>query len=331
MARTDWRIANAGGYPRIGDTPGQQRLRRTHDQVDTGTKTEADLRAAQDDAVREAVREQIEAGCDLVTDGLIRWHDPVSHPVRALPGIEIDGLLRYFDTNTYFRQPVVKARVAPAPLGLVAEYRFAAGAAGTIPVKAVVTGPYTLAALSIRKRSPYTDTESLARDYAAAVAEEVGQLARAGAPVIQVDEPAILRQPGDIVLLARLLTPLAERKGSARLALGTGFGDAAPVYERLQELPVDILAFDLAYAPSLPAVIGRVGTVRDLALGCVDARNTRLERAADVARALEPLRRAVEGRTTWLSPSASLDTLPRARAAGKLKVLAETKALLSRG
>ena len=81
MARTGWRVANAGGYPRIGDAPGQQRLRRTHDHVDKGAKTEADLRAAQDDAVREAVREQIEAGCDLVTDGLIRYPGMLDLPV----------------------------------------------------------------------------------------------------------------------------------------------------------------------------------------------------------------------------------------------------------
>jgi len=49
MARTDWRIANAG------DSPGQHRLRRTHDQVDKGAKMGADLHVAQDDAVRRGL------------------------------------------------------------------------------------------------------------------------------------------------------------------------------------------------------------------------------------------------------------------------------------
>jgi 5-methyltetrahydropteroyltriglutamate--homocysteine methyltransferase len=331
MSIDGWKVAAAGAYPRIGDVPGQQRLRRTIDQVDKGTSTADDLRAAQEDTIREIVREQIAAGCDLVTDGQVRWHDPVSHPVRALPGFDGGGLLRFFDTNTYFRQPRVRGRVSPAPMGLDAEYRFAASAAGVVPVKAVLTGPYTLAVLSVRDGSPYAEAGALAVDLASAVGDEVGRIAQAGAPVIQLDEPAILRSPDDLPLLGRLLATVAARKGAARLILATGFGDAAPVYDRLQELPIDGLGLDLAYGPALTETIARAGTRRDLQLGCVDARNTRLERAEDVARRLDPLRRAVAGRTTWLAPSAGLDTLPRARAREKLEVLAAAKALLARG
>ena len=54
-----------------------------------------------------ALSEQIHAGLNLLTDGQIRWYDPISHVAGKLSGISSNGLLRFFDTNSYFRQPVV--------------------------------------------------------------------------------------------------------------------------------------------------------------------------------------------------------------------------------
>lgn len=325
------RVAAAGSYPRIGDKAGQQFLRRTIDQFEKGRKTVDELREAQDELTREAIRDQVEAGCDLVTDGQIRWYDPISHPLRPLPNVEINGLLRFFDTNTYFRQPVIKGRVGPAPLGLVEEYRFAVKAAGDTPVKPVMTGPYTLALHCIRKQSPYAEVEPLALDLAAVLAEEIGRLAEAGASIIQVDEPAILKRPEALGTLRRALDALASRKRSARLALYTYFGDAAPLYARLHELPVDVLGFDVTYSPKLLDVIASAGTEKGLALGCVDARNTRLEKAADIAKSLRAVRKAVDGKIEYLNPSSGLEYLPRQRAAEKLKVLVEVRKLLAKG
>ena len=60
---------------------------------------------------RAAVEEQAGSGLDLITDGQIRWYDPISHAAGKLENITINGLMRYFDTNSYFRQPVVKGPI----------------------------------------------------------------------------------------------------------------------------------------------------------------------------------------------------------------------------
>lgn len=98
---------NHGSYPRIGSTPEEQILRRTLAQRDRGEKRDADIHAAEDHMVLLALEEQQAAGTDVLTDGLVRWNDPISHLAGRLEGTRIDGLLRYFDTNFYFRQPVV--------------------------------------------------------------------------------------------------------------------------------------------------------------------------------------------------------------------------------
>src|SRR5439155_1233369 len=82
---------------------------------------------------------------DLLSDGQIRWHDPISHVARGLAGFRIEGLLRYFDTNTYYRQPAAVGPIGRERPFLVDAYRFAAAAATPLPVKGIVTGPVTLA------------------------------------------------------------------------------------------------------------------------------------------------------------------------------------------
>ncbi|MFX1243300.1 MAG: methylcobamide--CoM methyltransferase, partial [Promethearchaeota archaeon] len=136
-----------GNYPKIPNRPRPARLRNAINRFDRGEISAADLRAVEEDVTREVIDEQVEAGLDLITDGQIRWEDDQTYVARRLRGVSISGLVRFFDTNTYFRQPVVEGPVAWTEAITVADYRFAAEHSPR-PVKAVMPGPYTLARLS---------------------------------------------------------------------------------------------------------------------------------------------------------------------------------------
>ena len=122
-----------------------------------------------------AIEEQIDAGLDIVTDGQIRWYDPVSHLAGKLSGVRINSLLRFFDTNFYFRQPVVHAKLERTKPLVVEEFLFAQ-AKSPRPVKPVLTGPYTLARLSIEEDGKAGGLESLLDGYTQALGEEIGAL-----------------------------------------------------------------------------------------------------------------------------------------------------------
>ncbi len=316
-------LANHSSYPRIGDRADEQILRRTLAQREKGEKTDAHLRAAEDRMTELALQAQIDAGLDLVTDGQIRWYDPISHLAGRLEGVRINGLLRFFDTNFYFRQPVVSRTPRRKEALLVEEFRFAR-AKSSRTVKPVLTGPLTLARLSIRENGAGGFEKTL-EGYAAALAEEVAALAAAGATVIQIDEPALLKHPGDLQQLERSLQVLAARKGSAQLTLAVYFGDPAPLYEDLQKLPIEVLVLDFTYNPGLVEVIAAAGSQKTLALGLIDGRNTRLEEEATVARQLEKLTRKLSSGRAWLTHSCGLEYLPRDRAQLKLGQLAKIK------
>jgi 5-methyltetrahydropteroyltriglutamate--homocysteine methyltransferase len=317
-------LASTGSYPRVGDTPEEQILRRTIAQWEKGEKTDADLATAQDRMTEMAMEEQTAAGLDVVTDGQVRWYDPVSHLAGKMSGVQITGLLRFFDTNVYFRQPVVRAKPARKGALLVEEFRFAQQRSER-PVKVVMTGPYTLAHLSLAEDGLKGGSETLREGYTEALAEEVGALVEAGATLIQVDEPALLKNPGDFARVEQSLKQLAARKGAAQLELALYFGDPAPLYERLQKLPVDVLGLDFTYNPGLTGVISGAGSARELALGLVDGRNTRLEDPAAVARQMGQIFRKLPAARAYLAPSCGLEYLPRDRARLKLENLTTIK------
>src|SRR3989338_3293192 len=138
-------LTNAGSYPRSGEPPELELLRRTQAALDRKESTPESLHAAEGALVKAALREQEEAGLDLLTDGQVRWGDPISHFAGKLAGIKTASLLRYFDTNFSSRQPVAKGEIKAANgRALLAEYEFAQSNSSK-PVKPVLTGPYTLA------------------------------------------------------------------------------------------------------------------------------------------------------------------------------------------
>ena len=316
-------LTSHSSYPRIGDSAEDQLLRRTIAQWEKGEKTNADLRDAEDQMTERAIRDQVDAGLEVVTDGQIRWYDPISHLAGKLAGVRINGLLRLFDTNCYFRQPVVHSRLEWTKPLTVEDFLFAKKRSSR-PVKPVLTGPYTLARLSLREDGA-GNIGKLVDDYAAILAEEVAALAAAGATLIQVDEPALLRHAGDFAQVERSIAALAARKGSAQLALVVYFGDCAPVYEKLQKLPVDLLGLDFTYNPRLVDMVRSLGSSKALALGLVDGRNTKLEDPAAVARQLERVAEKIASGRAYLTTSCGLEYLPRDRAQSKLKRLAKIK------
>ena len=322
-------VTVVGSYPRPPVEGGEFRLRRALQAVDRGEASADDVRAAEDELTAEVLAEQAAAGVDLVTDGQVRWDDPLTRVAAGLDGFATSGLLRFFDNNTYFRQPVVKGPVRrPGPI-LVDEFAFAA-AHSARPVKAVLCGPYTLATLSADDH--YGDRAALLRDLAAALRDEARDLAASGATVIQIDEPALARVPGqpagDLDAFASVAPTLVDGV-EATTVLATYFGDVSPLGSVLFDLPFDGFALDLVAGPQGAELLAALPPDTRLQAGVVDARNTRLEDAGEVARRVGELAEVVPLERLWLAPSCGLEFLPREAAQRKLELLAEVKERVS--
>ena len=313
-------LTGLGSYPRIGESAEQQRLRRAIHRFDRGEIDRDDLYAVADDVTAEVIREQVQAGLDWVTDGCIRWEDMVSHIANKLPNVHRGGLLRYFDSNTYVRQPVITGQIGWEQPVVAAETAFAV-AESPKPVKAVVTGPYTVAQYCDDQH--YHALEPLVMDLAAAINQELKAIAATGPMCVQIDEPAILQEPGDWPLFERAMERVLDGvRGTT--AIATYFGDAVPLVPKLLSLPVQIVYFDCSYAPMvLDALRGTDLNGKHIGISVVDARNTKLESLDDVRGNIAMAQDIVPTHNLHITPSCGLEFLPRRRAYEKLARMAQ--------
>lgn len=317
------KITAVGNYPKIGEGAEGQKLRRAIARSDRGEITPEDLARVEEEVTREVIEEQADAGLDMVTDGMIRWDDGQTYIARHLEGFEATGLLRYFDTNTYYRQPVAKGPVGWSGPITVDDHRFAAGCT-TLPVKAIITGPYTLAKLS---RSEYhRDLAHLAMELADEMRQEALALEGEGAPLLQVDEPAIARNKEDWALFRQVMQRFTRDLEVERM-LYTWFGDVSGL-DGFFELDFDGFGLDFVMGPANFDLLDGFPTEKKLGLGIVDARNVRMETVEQISRVVTDVASRVSLDRIHLTPSCGLDYLPRETAKAKLRRMAEGAAAL---
>lgn len=308
-------------YPKIGDSPEEQLLRRALTQFDHKEIDEGDLERIKDQVTQEVIQEQIEAGVEVATDGQIRWNDPVTYVAGKIKGFTLSGLLRYFDTNTFYRQPICESELERPQSLVVKDFQFA-NAISSVPVKAVLPGPYTIAKLSENRH--YKNGEEFAMKLATFLGEETKRLAEAGAGVIQFDEPALLRFKKEFPLFKKIWARLASFfPENIETILFLNFGDLRGIYPQILELPVTTLGVDLAGASENWKVLGRAPFAKKLVAGIIDARNTKMENEEEIHEKLERLLTLVSAEDLSLAPNYGLEFLPRAAAKKKLTHLSK--------
>jgi 5-methyltetrahydropteroyltriglutamate--homocysteine methyltransferase len=315
MAREAGLITTAiGNYPKTPNLPRPAKLRRAIADFDAGKITHEELKQVADQVTVEVIAEQVQAGLDLVTDGKIRWEDEQTYLAKGLKGFSISGLIRYFDSNTYFRQPVCESAVEWTHPITVSDYEFAAKHSSK-PVKATLTGPYTLARLSANKHYPSLEAFVLA--LAEALNQEARALERAGASFIQFDEPAIVKHKDDWAMFEKAVRRLTDGL-KAKLALVTYFGDVGGLYPQILTLPFQVIGLDFVQGAMNWDVLKTAPFTKELGFGIVNARNTKLETKLELHRAFEKIARIIALDKVYVNPTCGLEFLPRERALEKL-------------
>jgi 5-methyltetrahydropteroyltriglutamate--homocysteine methyltransferase len=305
-----------GAYPRIGDDLPAQELRRALHRHDRGEIDDAELAKAFDAQTRAAVSEMEGAGIDVINDGHVRWDDLVAPVARAWSGVERGPLERFYDNNTYFRQPVITGPIASDGRTFVDDYTFLKSAAKS-RIKAAVVGPLTFATLS--QDEHYRSFEDRVLAAADAIGEEIAGLKAAGATMIDIEDPAIVAQPLHIELAREAYVRFADP--DLGLTLVTYFFPPDAVLEALASFPVAAVGLDLRSRETTAFARLDAFRAQDLLLGVVDARNTRLETAEEVAGYAERALKLVPQERLVLAPTTSLEYLPRDVARAKLGAL----------
>ena len=198
------------------------------------------------------------------------------------------------------------------------DFRFARSALTRAELKGAVCGPLTFAVLAEDRY--YRSLEDRVLAVAEAVAAELRGLRDAGATLVDVEDPAVVSQPAHIELAREAYRRLAG--AGVDICLATYFFPPDRVLESLASFQVAQVALDLRSRET--TALKRLDAFPRstlIVLGAVDARNTRLETADEVARLADEALRLVSPDRLWLAPTTSLEYLPRDVARAKLAAL----------
>jgi 5-methyltetrahydropteroyltriglutamate--homocysteine methyltransferase len=274
----------------------------------------------------EVVALERRLGFDTVTGGYLRWPDLFRPFAETWEGFTVGPLTRWFETNTFYRQPILHAPPARVA-GAIASRLPPAVRTDPKGAGAILPGPYTFAGL-LENRSGETE-EALVHRLGRLIADEVRELGGLGVTNFQFSEPLLVDRPPERSVAEAVVTAYRSVRAAApnaRTLVWTYGADANVAFDLLDRLPVTAVGVDLAETDweSIPARAGPGA----LGLGVVDPRTTLVEDAGDVVRIVRGLNSRRKISELWLGPGGSLDLLPWEPAKRKLHVLPDARRAL---
>lgn len=262
---------------------------------------EADRSELIDDAVAIAIRDQVEAGLDVITDGEQTRLDFNLSFYGFLHGIELEPASpRRFGPPAHDQRgkhAVSGQLAAPRGLGTVEDFKRLQRLAPAGPtLKASVPGPYTLSGRLV-PNAQYPDRYALTEALLPIVRSELQALVAAGCKEITVDEPSMScyahredpkrfvdifnRTVESIVGQCRLSTHLCFGNYKAR---AVGLRRYAPMFPAFLGLSVDEIHVEMASREFAELeLIGAIAAKKDVAVGIIDVKSYYIETPEDVA------------------------------------------------
>jgi 5-methyltetrahydropteroyltriglutamate--homocysteine methyltransferase len=297
------------------------------------------------DAMRLALADQESAGIDIVTDGEQTRRHFVTTFIENLEGVDFEHKRTVRIRNRYDADvPVVVGKVSRARPVYIDDVRFLRSQTRRL-IKSTLPGPMTM--VDTLYDDHYRSREKLAREFAAILNQEARELERAGADVIQFDEPAFnvymdeVRDWG----IAALEAAAAGLKCKTAVHICYGYGIKANIdwkktlgsewrqYEStfplLARSKIDQVSLECANSHVPLELLGLLRG-KDVLVGAIDVANEAIERPEQVAATLRAAMKFVPAEKLYPCTNCGMVPLAREVAVGKLKALAAGAALVRR-
>ena len=252
---------------------------------------------------------------EFVVDGNLHWQD-LFRPFTKASGIELGPLTRFFETNTFFRKPIIKAEIKFAPKEIERYFYL-----DLLPAnrKVILPGPVTFSGLS----EDHYYKKGFILTVAKMMSLVVKHLGSKGVKAIQFSEPYLSYQGKNLTSKDFELAKEAYRIisdlgfGNCELILHTYFGDFTPITKVLK-FPVDSITIDLT--ATNPEKL-KFDTDKKIGLGCIDSANSLLESPKETIKFVSQLIKKLKLKNFFICPNCDLDFLPEPVAEKKVAIL----------
>jgi 5-methyltetrahydropteroyltriglutamate--homocysteine methyltransferase len=327
-----------GSYPQPDWLVNREMLSKTVPRVrmDIWRVQQQWLEQAQDDATIVAIRDMERAGIDIITDGEIRRESYSNRLATALEGIDMDKPGRVRARNGQETEvPRVVGKIRRTRAVEVRDMQFLRANTDRI-AKITLPGPFTMSQQAANEF--YGDEEEMVMDYAAAVNAEARDLEKAGADIIQLDEPWLRNNPeaAKRVAVKAINRALEGLKVPTIVHLCFGYaalvpGETKPVgYSFLPQLAdsvADQISIEAAQ-PKLDLAVLKELAPKKVLLGVIDLNDPKAETPEVVAERIRAGLKFLSPDRLIPAPDCGMKYLPRGLAFAKLKALSEGAAIV---
>lgn len=245
------------------------------------------------------------------TDGLLLYQDLFRPFVENIKGIEAGALTRWFDNNTFFRQPVITGNITDAEPFL---YKYIHDGA----TKAILPGPLAFFSNSINKTGD--ENRNVACYVAEMIAREARDLEERGIKFIQFNEPC-LNFKYSPKRMSTIYSNITDNISKTKTCIYTYFGDISKTLPALLKLKVDCIGIDFT-STSLDSFTN-IDFDKELLCGIIDSRNSLVENVEETKMIIEEIKTVLNPKDITICPSCDLEFVPRYIAEKKIKVMEE--------
>jgi 5-methyltetrahydropteroyltriglutamate--homocysteine methyltransferase len=305
----------------LSDLKGHQK-----DDLISGDESD-DITAAYDRARSEVVDRQQDAGLDRIVEGQLRWDDMLAHPLAVADAVEMKGIVRYYDNNNFYREPVVTDDLTAT--GDVAAELETAGEQVDDGLQAVLPGPYSLADLATDEH--YGDDAAFLDAIAHFLADEADQFP--DVETLFLLEPSLVENApddGEDERASEAIDTVASAIDADVVAHTYWGALEEKVYAHLMDADVDAIGFDLVSNHDENVYnVQEYGTKDDVALGLVDGQNTLVESPSTIRERIDWFDEQTNGDYDTVYATTNTETfyLPVNKFEAKLDALADAAEL----
>jgi 5-methyltetrahydropteroyltriglutamate--homocysteine methyltransferase len=245
----------------------------------------------------------------------------LAHPLAVNDAVETRGIVRYYDNNNFYREPVITGELTPTGDMAADLEALVEAAPGDAALQAVVPGPYSLADLATDEQ--YGD--GLLDAVAELLAGEIEQFPEV--ETLFLLEPSLATAPpADPEAASEALDRVAGATDADAMAFPYFGALEEETYVHLLDADLSAVGFDLVTEQETSLYnVNEYGCTDEAALGLVDAQNTQVESPELLRERVDWFRENTPGaefERLYLTANTELFYLPVNRFEAKLDALA---------
>ena len=289
---------------------------RSEELIDATRKNTKNLSSLYLAGKKEYITIQKKAKLGYVCDPLLDWDD-IFRPFSKLKSVKLEALSRVYETNTFYRKLSFDGDLSDA--GSIIRTNLAVS---LLPKSRVVciADPYTFA--DVHLSTKYKKKEEFTIAIAKMLRKEIDTLVKSGFGLIQLVAPSIAYNAKVNFGLVKEALSIITRGLKAKTVLHLYFGDVSKKMEKLLDLPVSGLGFDITSTP-ISSIKKHSFSGKLLSVGMVNSYNTKLEDKEECILELNNIISKTKPYESFVTTNFDLQYLPKEFAVRKILRLGE--------